>query len=1129
MTILARFSLLRNVCLSSLLFAHSALAQSTEPAESDYVQVLTPEAPRASTAEKLTVVPSQDWAPYANLPIVKTEAVLKGEAWGNVTLPPILSVTPGEPFSPEIARRAIRELLATTRFARADVEVERKDAGVLLRVRVVARRVIESVRIDAGDAAFDQDELLRVGRLSENSELVGADLPEQLELMEKQLVWLGYPDAIINLRTEAGKDSIGTQLVLEVKAGDPRLIDRRIFYSSHPGLRTEDFAEIYKSDKGQRADESGLTSSDLKLQKHLQSIRYARAKVSHDVVKYRGQVILRVRVDAGPKTEFEFEGSTHFDDDTLRAVLSEAGDLSPAFLGEKIREHYRRRGFLDTVVTTTEDEGGESKDTRTIRFRIQERERAFVEQRVYSCFMPGEQQVDAAPASGADLKREFDSFLDEELPGAEFVRNGEAKVADQTLGGGAGHHPSPLRLDPTRVYIPDIYERAAEHVQELYRSDGYLHASVGPIQAIREKCEEQRDGTCRPLPMPIPKKACIYDASGVPAAVKTDASISDCSSEPGARVRCSGKVEIHIPVRIGPRTSLYDIAFRGNLLKSSADLGQLAGMKLGVPLNAVAAEEARRRIAEAYKDDGYAFVDVRSVIEESTDHSRARVHFDITEGERVIISKIVIKGSDRISASLVRKRISLEEGKPYYGTEVRNTLDYIGALGIFSSVDVQLADPYVPQKRKVVYVKVSEAQTSTWGTYSGRAGFALAEGVRTQHEYSNKLFFGGRMGLSARVQASYLPSGLVFDPQVQERFRALEDDRGLLPRIAGRANLHLDFPDIALGPRITLAVDGLGLQNLQRDFLLRKGAAFPTLTFRARQGLVFSVSSTVEFNDVFVFAGESVEEYTKQLQNPDQQRQLRVPDGASRAFAQRVTVVWDRRDNPFNPHSGTYYTAQAEHVSWTRIDDKAPDPARIDSGAFVQFRQTFSGYIPIAKGVTLAASLRFGFNGQLADRQTSKTYPDRLLFLGGSESMRGWLPDSLIPQDYVDLIEFDAAKGPADPLNPNDTRFTVDQVGIRGGDLMINPKVELRFPLFWLLESAVFADFGNVWADPTYPFRNGFKFRANVGTGIRFQTPVGPFLFDFGVPIGGRDFEFSGYPKIFGRFPYAFNFSLGLF
>jgi len=84
---------------------------------------------------------------------------------------------------------------------------------------------------------------------------------------------------------------------------------------------------------------------------------------------------------------------------------------------------------------------------------------------------------------------------------------------------------------------------------------------------------------------------------------------------------------------------------------------------------------------------------------------------------------------------------------------------------------------------------------------------------------------------------------------------------------------------------------------------------------------------------------------------------------------------------------------------------------------------------------------------------------------------------------------------------------------------MFNPRAELRFPVRLPIEASLFGDLGNVWVDPTYVFNHPFTLRADVGAGVRVDTPVGPLVFDYGINVTRKSYEDFG----------AFHFAIGLF
>ncbi|HSO40049.1 MAG TPA: BamA/TamA family outer membrane protein, partial [Labilithrix sp.] len=252
-----------------------------------------------------------------------------------------------------------------------------------------------------------------------------------------------------------------------------------------------------------------------------------------------------------------------------------------------------------------------------------------------------------------------------------------------------------------------------------------------------------------------------------------------------------------------------------------------------------------------------------------------------------------------------------------------------------------------------------------------------------------------------------------------------------------------------------------------------------------------------------------------------------------------VLVSWDRRDNAFNATKGTYVVSGVEHVDAYPLGsrDQAVDRERTESH-FFKLTQTLGGYVCLTRcgnrqqqegatraSIRIAALTRLGANVQITP--TSATYPDRLFFMGGVDSMRGWNLNSFIPQDDVDRI-YKAKDLPdtiPDPAKPGQTiansgKFTADTKPIRGGNFMVNERVELRIPIRGPFETVLFCDLGNLWTDPTYPFARGvFPIRAAAGSGVRVQTPVGPLAVDYGINLTREVYEDFG----------AINFAIGLF
>ena len=105
----------------------------------------------------------------------------------------------------------------------------------------------------------------------------------------------------------------------------------------------------------------------------------------------------------------------------------------------------------------------------------------------------------------------------------------------------------------------------------------------------------------------------------------------------------------------------------------------------------------------------------------------------------------------------------------------------------------------------------------------------------------------------------------------------------------------------------------------------------------------------------------------------------------------------------------------------------------------------------------------------------------------------------------------------------------IAHVVIRGGDVFVNPRAELRIPVDSSVETALFVDAGNLWTDPAHV--QPLDLRYAVGTGLRIATPIGPLVFDYGFNVDRvlDDFFPKRENQRFWEDIGAFHFSIGLY
>jgi len=1075
----------------------------------------------ADNEASLLLQSAPDLSPYIGQPIARIQVLTEGGRW--TATPLIEHARIGQLLTADLVRRVLAELADSGHYADMRASVDAEVGGVRLTIRVVPRRLIAAIRVTT--AGLDQDDVLRVVNVREGKAVTATELRALQGRVTDLYVRRGYDRARVSVEPLDTDDPASIVLTIDAIPGPPRIIAVRRF-AVWPDPRAEGMAEALSSyawGQGDRANEDALTEADRALELELKTRGFHGAQVKHEV-SAGPRAELQVSIYAYAKVRFRFEGNRHFDGRQLENVLDveNASDLSPGALTEKISKFYQEHGFFDVEVRHSV-RGLPGDPIQDIVFVVREGALIHVVAREYPCL--------TGARAPAEVGSEIDSFLSE-LPGGRVFDAVDPAVVDALYGptSDAGNRVAPDQLSPWAVYDPDVYDRAIKHVQDLYRSEGYLSASVGPVQVLRRACAARSPaGQCLPVgPARRPPTACRYDAIGLPLEeAPVDPTLS-CVPDPKRGVKCEPSIVLHLPIKLGPRATLYDLGFEGNRVIVEKELQAIADLPLGTPVSQVEIEKARRRVLDEYAERGFAFAEVETALDLSLDHTRGRVRFIVSEREQVRVSRIVVHGAERTKESLIRTRIALEVGGLYQRSLVRKTEERLATLGVFSSVSVGFQDPYVPAREKVVVIEIEERVPQFLGV---RPGFSTGEGLRVSFEYGHRNLGGQAISLTLRSQLGYLPTAFILENDVQAKYAELNVGE----RLERRNTATVEFPNIGLGPLFRLSVEGVDVRDNARDYGLSKDAGIVTISYRPDRRFAVQLGNSVERNYAQIFGNEQKDALKCYLQDHAQQQALfRVPQGVSIALAQRIGVTWDRRDNPLNATSGTFVSAGVEHVHAIPLDSSASaetgcgdgmpvnpgmatiDPFRAVRSDFLRYTSRVAGYVRLSnKGVALAMSFRWGVIQHLL--QNSQTYPDRLFFLGGVDSLRGFLQDSMVPQDIAQRL-----------LDPS-SGLSLRDVVIRGGDVFVNPRAELRIPVAGSFETALFVDAGNLWTDPAR--LNPLDLRYAIGTGLRIATPIGPLVFDYGFNVDRvlDDLFPNRDNKRFWEDIGAFHFSIGLY
>ncbi len=1064
--------------------------------------------------------PAPDSTALSGRILTRVLVEVSGSRWRGA--PPSVRAVAGQVLSSELVRRSLDELLESGKFADARAEVEPDGEGVSLTFRVTPRRIIADVRVTGG--ALPDDALLRAIGIQVGRELAVDDVERIQARVRGEYARHGFPLAVASVVAIDTDDPLRVALRIDLEPGPPKRIDERKFLvwpdPTEPTLRA--LLRQYGANRGDRSDEEVLEQADRKFEVLLRARGFHRAAVTHELrTDAERKLTLAVTVHADQLFRLSFEGNRLFDGDELLAMLEldESDDRSPETLAEKLRQAYLSRGRLDVRVTPSlrTVEGSPVTD---LVFTIREGEPLRVTARRYPCltqYKPS--QVDA----------EIDSFL-AELPGAELLGPVDSRIIEPVYGPThtAGPRHAPRDFNPYTYYVPDVYDKAIEHLRDLYRSEGYLSATVGPLSLVRRSCSRRSPfGQCLPEgKLSQPANACSYDEVGLPLELPQPDAAIGCVPDPKRGRHCATEAEVSLPVRLGPRTYLHDVAFEGNRALVESRLFSASLLELGVPLSQAELDRARRRILDVYAEEGFAYADVEVELDLSPDHTRGRARFVISEREQVRVSRIVIKGAAVTSERLVRSRVALQLGGIYRRSLVRRTEERLATLGVFGSISVGFEDPYVPAREKVVIITVEERLAQYVDV---RPGLSSGEGFRISFEYGHRNLGGEAIALTLRTQLNFLPQQFIIEDDVRAKHESVDS------RFGRHNSASVEFPDIGLGPLFRLNVEAIDVRDNARDYSLVKDAFIPRVIFRPERRLSAQLGGSLELNTATILGDTGG--LAKYIRDSGQLTTFRVPEGTTFVIAQRISATWDQRDVPLDATRGFLISGSIEHVRAKPVGETASEAARSSGNGpfdpvvsdFMQYSSRLAGYIPLSKkkGMALALSFRWGLNSQLIER--SHTYPDRLFFMGGVDTIRGFTQDSLIPEDLAQQLLDSRALSESDP--GDNQLLTVDRILIRGGDIFVNPRAELRIPLTGSVQTALFLDTGNLWSS-LRAFEDGsFRLRYSVGSGIRIATPVGPLVFDYGFNLDRvlDQIDPSRKRQRFWESLGAFHFSIGLF
>jgi len=1005
---------------------------------------------------------------YAQEPLGQpiVDVVVEGEAASLVSAAE-LRVPANAVLSRQLLRDLITRLIASGRWTDVQAFAVQVEGGLKLSLRLVARAQLARLDIRGTDA-IDSADLGRELELQPGAQLSAEAVDGVRTRITEFYAVRGYRAANVQTAVRDTDDPRRKVLLIEIEEGAPTRIARIVIDGDRP-LERDALHDALSFEVGDVLDQTRLADGVRRAETWLRRHGYLEATLSEATLRVAGQQAeVTIPAHVGPLYRVEIRGQQPLmRADVLAAMtLGEeplTSDAQISAVVERVVDVYRRRGFVDAQVQLQR----RAEPRRRGRAVLDVRVTPGAQLEVIAVGFPGARHFDAE-----FLESQVSSYLEEELPGAGLLSPVDTETADDvTIGPGLNHRtvPVPPHADPGRTFYAPTYEKAVEHLAQLYQAEGFLAVRVGPAQLQRAS---------------------------------------------------RNRAVVAVPITEGARTVLYDVTLKGNEALGAQELVGESALRRSMPFSYRTLEEARLRIVQLYKERGYLYAKVEPSVRFSQDRTRAEVTIEIVERFQVQVDSVVITGADRTDEDLIRDLVAFQPGDIYRPSIARESEERLLALGVFSGVTIAPEDADLPARSKRIEVSVTQRPSQIIDL---KAGVSTGQGVRGGLEYGYRDLFGQAIGLTLRAELAYQ---FFFVQQVlADRYNKLL----LQDRLERNITLSLAVPQLFPGAGVRTSLELFHVRDNQRDFGFDKNGVGVGFTAQPARRLTLTLNGDLENNNInlFIDARSKEELISMLLMSGDpadrtqalQLQRTRVPDGNSFLVAGRVSATYDRRDSPFAPTRG-YYTSISSEVARTLKTEEA----QINS-QFVKLTVSGNGYVSLTKHVVLALQARAGYIVHLLphcitnpNTDCSQTYPNRAFFMGGIDTVRGYFQDAMVPQDQIATI-LAAASSPTGMPTDDQARLNANAF-VRNGDAFVLYRAELRFPILGDWHGATFTDLGNLWANPR--LINPLQIRASVGAGLRLITPVGPLALDYGVVVGAR--AQLGEPK-FG----TVHFSMGLF
>lgn len=524
------------------------------------------------------------------------------------------------------------------------------------------------------------------------------------------------------------------------------------------------------------------------------------------------------------------------------------------------------------------------------------------------------------------------------------------------------------------------------------------------------------------------------------------------------------RVSVFIGIQEGERTLFDSIKYTYHRGVFDSSVIKNLKCRSGKPLLLSSIDDDCQKLSESFASKGFLSAEVKPEISIDSLRNRADITFIITEGPRVRVGKIQLKGSEGLAKRFTFRELEFKPGDTLTLQKIRKSEQQLYRTNLFRFVKIEPAYTdstdttlvtALPDSAYPIDVRVNKADYFQIQT---GLGYGTSEGIRASlnTSYGNFFAIGHKLTLLGNI-SNRLQHGEIIYSMPWFFTIPIEFD----------ASVYINRYDSIFGQRY----DNLFIHSESNNPYRGLFEGWK-LTFGRPADWGLSYQLWLKWENVRWLTPTTT-----------------IPDTVPKENTQSVGfgVSYDTRSDLIDPQRGILNVLKTDVAGLTGTN----------SARFVKVTNDFSIYWKYRK-FRFASALKIGVAVPYGDSlDKAKDVPLQEQFTaGGTRSVRGYKENCL----------------------------SIDESGhSKSGDVMITANIlELRFPIVWKISGALFTDAGYVWDEKSFFHRQILEslkeIRLSAGPGLRLSTSIAIIRFDAGFKIGWRKA---------GESPYELHFDIG--